>query len=159
MKPVELPVRTDASDICVGIVLSRFNENIGEGLLKGALRFLNENGVDFSQVMLVRVAGALEIPFALRSLAQTNRFDALIALGAVIRGETYHFEVVSNESARGISKIAVDFDIPIGNGVLTCETDEQALARMEQKGYEAAAAAIELVNIVDILCESENDAD
>lgn len=154
MKIFELPTNIDASEMSIGIVLSRFNEDIGKGLLKGALRFLEEHGADPEMVTLVRVPGALEIPFALQNLAQTSAYDALVALGAVIRGETYHFEIVSNESARGINQIAVEFDIPIGNGVLTCDNDEQALARMEQKGYEAVAAAVEMANMANALFDS-----
>jgi 6,7-dimethyl-8-ribityllumazine synthase len=151
MKLHEIPSKTHAAGMRVGIVLARFNAEIGEGLLKGALRFLREKGVVDAHITLARVPGALEIPLALQGMAQTGHFHALIALGAVIRGETYHFEIVSNESARGISDIALDFDIAIGNGVLTCETDEQALARMDQKGYEAALAAVELVNTLERL--------
>jgi 6,7-dimethyl-8-ribityllumazine synthase len=151
MKPHEIPSKTHAAGMRIGIVLARFNTEIGEGLLKGALRFLHEKGVIDTHVSLARVPGALEIPLALQGMAQTGHFDALIALGAVIRGETYHFEIVSNESARGISDIALDFDIAIGNGVLTCETDKQALVRMDQKGYEAALAAVELANTLERL--------
>ncbi len=159
MEIFELPTSNSAAEMSIGIVLSRFNGEIGEGLLKGALRFLHENGADPEMIALVRVPGALEIPFALQTLAQTNAYDALVALGTVIRGETYHFEIVSNESARGISQVALDFNIPIGNGVLTCNNDEQALERMEQKGYEAACAAVEMVNMIDALCESDSDDD
>ena len=88
---------------------------------------------------------------ALQRLAQTGDFDALVALGAVIRGETYHFEIVSNESASGVSSVMLEFGIPIGNGILTCDTDAQGLARMDQKGYEAAQAALELANLADAL--------
>jgi 6,7-dimethyl-8-ribityllumazine synthase len=151
MKFHEIPSETHAAGMRIGIVSARFNAEISEGLLKGALRFLREKGVVDAHVTLVRVPGALEIPLALQGMAQTGRFHALIALGAVIRGETYHFEIVSNESARGISDVALDFDIAIGNGVLTCETDEQALARMDQKGYEAAQAAVELANTLERL--------
>ncbi|MCL2298486.1 MAG: 6,7-dimethyl-8-ribityllumazine synthase [Proteobacteria bacterium] len=151
MTPHEIPSKTQAAGMRIGIVLARFNVEIGEGLLKGALRFLHEKGVVDAHITLLRVPGALEIPLALQGMAQTGQFHALIALGAVIRGETYHFEVVSNESARGISDVALDFDIAIGNGVLTCETDEQAIARMDQKGYEAALAAVELANTLERL--------
>ncbi|MDR2244917.1 MAG: 6,7-dimethyl-8-ribityllumazine synthase [Burkholderiales bacterium] len=151
MKLHEIPNKTHAAGMRIGIVLARFNAETGEGLLKGALRFLREKEVIDAHITLVRVPGALEIPLALQGMAQTGRFHALIALGAVIRGETYHFEIVSNESARGISDVALDFDIAIGNGVLTCETDEQALARMDQKGYEAALAAVELANTLERL--------
>ena len=135
----------------VGIVLSRFNPAIGEGLLAGALRALHEAGVADADVLVVTVPGALEAPLALQRLAQSGDFDALVALGAVIRGETYHFEIVSNESASGVSGVMLEFGIAIGNGILTCDTDAQAEARMDAKGYEAAQAALELANLSDAL--------
>lgn len=131
----------------VGIVLSRFNAPIGEGLLAGALRALKEAGVADGDITIVSVPGALESPLALQQMAQTDDYDALIALGAVIRGETYHFEIVANESAAGLSSVALEFGIPIGNGILTCETDAQAKARMDAKGFEAAQAALEMANL------------
>jgi 6,7-dimethyl-8-ribityllumazine synthase len=138
----------------VGIVLSRFNPAVGDGLLAGALRALREAGVADEDVVLATVPGALETPLALQRMAQSGDVDALVALGAVIRGETYHFEIVSNESARGVAEVALQFGVPIGNGILTCDTDEQALARMDTKGYEAAQAALELANLFDDLDES-----
>ncbi|MEP6701755.1 MAG: 6,7-dimethyl-8-ribityllumazine synthase [Betaproteobacteria bacterium] len=131
----------------IGIVLSRFNSPIGGRLLKGAQAALREAGVTDSSVLLVTVPGALETPLALQYLAQTRRFDALVALGAVIRGETYHFEIVANESASGVSGAALEFGVPVGNGILTTNTDEQALARAEEKGREAVLAAIEMSNL------------
>ena len=147
-----MPIRRIASShkgdgLRVGIVLSRFNAAIGEGLLTGALRALKEAGVAEGDITVVSVPGALESPLALQQLAQTDDYDALIALGAVIRGETYHFEVVANESAAGLSSVALEFGIPIGNGILTCETDAQAKARMDAKGFEAAQAALEMANL------------
>ena len=131
----------------VGIVLSRFNAKVGDGLLAGALRALSEAGVAEGDITVVSVPGALESPLALQQLAQTDDYDALVALGAVIRGETYHFEIVCNESAAGLSSVALEFGIPIGNGILTCETDAQATARMDAKGFEAAQAALEMANL------------
>ena len=131
----------------VGIVLSRFNARIGEGLLAGALRALKEAGIAEDDITVVSVPGALEAPLALQQLAQTDDYDALVALGAVIRGETYHFEIVSNEMAAGINRIGLDTGIAIGNGVLTTEDDDQALSRMAQKGRDAAQAAIETCNL------------
>ena len=147
-----MPIRRIVPDhsgdrLRVGIVLSRFNPAIGEGLLAGALRALRESGVADEDITIVGVPGALESPLALQRLAQSDDFDALIALGAVIRGETYHFEIVANESASGISSVALEFGIPIGNGILTCETDAQATARMDTKGFEAAQAALEMANL------------
>ena len=137
----------------VAIVLSRFNAEIGDGLLAGALRALDEAGVASENVAVVTVPGALESPLALQRLAQTGDFNALVALGAVIRGETYHFEIVANESAAGLSSVQLEFGIPIGNGILTCESEEQARARMDAKGFEAARAAIELANLLDAIDE------
>ncbi|HVO88220.1 MAG TPA: 6,7-dimethyl-8-ribityllumazine synthase [Casimicrobiaceae bacterium] len=133
----------------VGIVVARFNPEICDGLLASALRALREAGVPEDNVTLLSVAGALEIPLALQRLALTRRFDALVALGAVIRGETYHFEIVANESAAGVSSVALEFGIPIGNGILTCDTDAQAQARMNDKGADAVHAALELANLFD----------
>ena len=132
----------------VAIVLSRFNPEIGDGLLAGALRGLAEAGVAEGAITLVTVPGALETPLALQRLAQTGRFDALVALGAVVRGETYHFEIVANESAAGVSSVQLEFGIPIGNGILTCDTEAQAKARMDQKGFEAAKVALELADLL-----------
>src|SRR5438034_7751670 len=140
---------TRAEHMRVGIVLSRFNAEIGEVLLQGALRALSESGVPESAIAVVTVPGALEAPLALQRMAQTGDYDALVALGAVIRGETYHFEIVANESAAGLASVQLEFGIPIGNGILTCDTEEQARARMETKGYEAAQAALELAKLLD----------
>ena len=139
----------------VGVVLSRFNPEIGEGLLAGALAALKEAGVADERVTLVTVPGALEAPLALQRLAQSGDYDALVALGAVIRGDTYHFEIVCNESAAGVSSVALEFGVPIGNGILTCDTDEQAHARMDQKGREAVLAALELANLFDAIDEQD----
>lgn len=137
----------------VGLVVSRFNGEIGEGLLRSALRALSEAGVSNDNTTIVSVPGALETPLALQRLAQTGDFDALVALGAVIRGDTYHFEIVANESAAGLSSVQLEFGIPIGNGILTCDTEAQARARMDTKGYEAAQAALELANLLDAIDE------
>jgi 6,7-dimethyl-8-ribityllumazine synthase len=137
----------------VGVVLSRFNAAIGDGLLAGALRALAEAGVAERDIVVATVPGALETPQALQRMAQTGEFDALVALGAVIRGDTFHFEIVANESAAGVSSVALEFGIPIGNGILTCETDAQALARMDGKGFEAAQAALEVANLYEAIDE------
>ena len=139
----------------VAIVQSRFNPAIGEGLLGGAQRALKQARVDGDRVTVVTVPGALEAPLALQRLAQTGDYDALVVLGAVIRGETYHFEIVANESAAGVSSVGLEFGIPIGNGILTCENDAQAEARMDQKGYEATMAAIELANLLQAIDDHE----
>lgn len=137
----------------IGIVQSRFNEDVCHGLLSACLAELGHLGVDDDDVLHVVVPGALEIPLALQLMAETEQFDALIALGAVIRGETYHFELVANESAAGISRVGLDFGIPIANAVLTTENDEQAEARMATKGADAARAAVEMANLAIMLDE------
>ena len=137
----------------VAIVQSRFNSPIGAGLVGGALRALSEAGVADGDVTLVTVAGALEIPLALQRFAQSRRFDALVALGAVIRGETFHFEIVAEQSAAGVASVQLEFGIPIGNGILTCDSDAQAEARMDAKGYDATMAALELANLLRAIGE------
>ena len=131
----------------IGIVQARFNEVVGNGLLAACLAELKQLGVVNQDVLHVTVPGALEIPLILQKMAETQQFDALIALGAVIRGETYHFELVSNESGAGITRVGLDFGIPIANAVLTTENDAQAEVRMAEKGAEAARAAVEMANL------------
>ena len=135
-------------DLRIGIVQSRFNEDVCHGLLAACLAELKHLGVDDDDVLYVTVPGALEIPLALQKMAETGQFDALIALGAVIRGQTYHFELVSNESGAGITRVSLDYGIPIANAVLTTENDEQAEARMAEKGTDAARVAVEMANLV-----------
>jgi len=137
----------------VGIVLSRFNPDIGELLLQGAGRALHDSGVKEEAVTVVTVPGALESPLALQRMAQSGEYDALVALGAVIRGETYHFEIVANESAAGLSSVQLEFGIPIGNGILTTETEEQAKERAAVKGRDAVLAALEMANLLSALDE------
>ena len=137
----------------VGIVLARFNPAIGDALLAGAERALSEAGVGDSAITVATVPGALEAPLALQRMAQTGDYDALVALGAVIRGETYHFEIVANESAAGVASVQLEFGIPIGNGILTTDTEAQASARAEAKGRDAALAALEMANLLDAIDE------
>ena len=153
MSPRKIKPDTRAGHLRVGIVLSRFNAAIGEPLLEGALRALGEAGADESSVTVVTVPGALETPLALQRMAQTGDYDALVALGAVVRGETFHFEIVATESASGLASVQLEFGIPIGNGILTTETEEQALSRASVKGYEAAMAAVEMANLLDAIDE------
>ena len=134
----------DGTGLRIGIVQSRFNAYATQALFEACMAELSRLGVAEEDITLMRVPGALEIPFGLQQLASTEEYDALIALGVVIRGETYHFEVVSNESASGISQVGLHFDIPIANAVLTCENDEQVQARMHQKGVDAARVAVEM---------------
>ena len=126
----------------VGIVQARFNEDVCHGLLSACLAELKHLGVADEDVLHVAVPGALEVPLVLQKMAESQQFDALIALGAVIRGETYHFELVSNESGAGITRIGLDYGIPIANAILTTENDEQAEVRMAVKGADAARVAV-----------------
>jgi 6,7-dimethyl-8-ribityllumazine synthase len=146
IKEIETSHRGD--DLRIGIVMSRFNAQIGEGLLSSCTAALFKHGVAADRVLIVTVPGALEAPLVLQKLAQSGRYDALIALGAVIRGETYHFEIVSNESSSGISSVQLETGVPIANGILTTESDDQALARMMEKGADCALAAIEMANLL-----------
>jgi 6,7-dimethyl-8-ribityllumazine synthase len=145
---LELERDLNGEDLRIGFVMSRFNMDVGEGLLGACTAELVKRGVQESGMLLVTVPGALEIPLTLQKMALTDQFDALIALGAVIRGETYHFEIVSNQSASGLAAVQLDTGIPVANGILTTETDDQALARMSQKGTEAAQVAIEMANLL-----------
>jgi 6,7-dimethyl-8-ribityllumazine synthase len=136
-----------AADLHIAVVRGRFNEPIGAGLLAACLERLAALGVAPGRTTLVSVPGALEIPLALQKLAATGHYDALIALGAVVRGDTYHFEVVSNESAAGITQVQLDAGVPVANGILTTDTEEQALARVRQKGADCADVAVEMANL------------
>ncbi len=131
----------------VGIVQARFNEPVCKALREACIESLLQSEVAQEDIVVATVPGALEVPLALSQLAATGEFDALVALGAVIRGETYHFEVVSNESAAGILRVSLDFNIPIANAILTTNTDEQALVRAADKGAEAGKVALEMANL------------
>ena len=137
----------NGQDLRIGVVQARFNEDHCVALTNACINELISLGVKQSDIKLVTVPGALEIPFALQKLSETGEFDGLVALGAVIRGETYHFELVSNESASGISRISLESGLPIANGVLTCETDEQAAVRVQVKGADCAKAVVEMANL------------
>ena len=139
--------------LTVGIVMSRFNQDICEGLLAACTNELKRLGVAEGDIEIATVAGALEIPLVLQTMAQSRRFDALVALGAVIRGDTYHFEVVSNDACRAVMEVQLDTGVPVANGILTCENDDQALARTQQKGSDCAQAAVEVANLLRALGE------
>jgi 6,7-dimethyl-8-ribityllumazine synthase len=143
--------KLEGAGLRIGIVVGRFNREIGDGLLAACTAALAAHGVRASDVRTVTVPGALEVPLALQKMANTGKFDALVALGAVIRGETYHFEIVSNESASGITTVALDAGIPVANGILTTENEAQARARMAEKGADCAAVAIEMANLLKSL--------
>ena len=149
MKEIEKNI--DGSGLRIGIVQSRFNAEVCEGLLGACRVQLVQQGVAEADITLATVPGALEIPLVLLHMAESEKFDALIALGAVIRGDTYHFEVVSNESARGVGDVQLASGVPVANAILTTDTDEQAIARMNVKGGEAALAAIEMANLLRVL--------
>ena len=143
----EIEKNLNGARMRIGIVQSRFNPVVCEGLLAACHARLLQSGVAEDDIVLATVPGALEIPLALWAMAESHDYDALIALGAVIRGDTYHFEIVSNESARGVGEVQLATGIPIANAILTTDTDEQAESRMSVKGAEAALVAIEMVNL------------
>jgi 6,7-dimethyl-8-ribityllumazine synthase len=136
-------------------VVGRFNQDVGDGLLSACTAELGKLGVANGDIEVVTVPGALEIPLALQKLAGSGRFDALVALGAVIRGETYHFEVVSNQSADGVMTVQLDTGVPIANGILTTDNDEQAEARMHEKGTDCARVAVEMANLMQAIDEEQ----
>jgi 6,7-dimethyl-8-ribityllumazine synthase len=144
----EIEAGASGTGLRVGIVVARFNAEIGDGLLASCTAALTKLGVRESDIKIVPVPGALEAPLALQKMANTGKFDALVALGAVIRGETHHFEVVANQSASGIMSVQLDTGIPVANGILTTDDDDQAAARMMQKGADCAAAAVEMANLL-----------
>ena len=143
------------ADLRIGIVVGRFNKTVGEGLVSACVLELEKLGVKRADIQVVTVPGALEIPLALQKLACTQKFDALVALGAVIRGETYHFEIVSNESAAGVTSVQLHTGVPIANGILTTNTEEQAEARVKEKGADCARAAVEMANLVKAIDEKQ----
>jgi len=140
-----------AEGLRFGIVVGRFNSFIGERLLEGALDALLRHGADDAQITVVRIPGAFEIPLTAKKLAETGKFDALICLGAVIRGSTPHFDYVSSEVSKGIAHVSLDSGIPVAFGVLTTDTIEQAIERAGtkagNKGFDAAMTAIETANV------------
>ena len=151
----ELTGSLEGSGLRVGIVVSRFNRSVTESLLAGAVQALTSHGVAEDDIQVAHVPGAFEVPFAARRLAATGGYDALICLGAVVRGETPHFDYIAAEVTRGIGKVVEDHGVPVAFGVLTTDTIEQALeragARHGNKGYEAAVTAIEMARLGRLL--------
>jgi 6,7-dimethyl-8-ribityllumazine synthase len=145
----------------VAVVASRFNENVTRALVDGALEALIKHGASFDDVDVFWVPGAWELPLAVRHAMATARYDAIVALGAVIRGDTPHFDYVAGEASRGLSDAARDSDIPLGFGLLTCDTMEQALARCGgehgNKGWDAALAALEMTDLLDQMGTADED--
>jgi 6,7-dimethyl-8-ribityllumazine synthase len=137
--------------LSIGIVRARFNDAVTSKLAETCLAELAALGVRDRDIKHVTVPGALEIPIALKALADTGDFDALVALGCIIRGETYHFELVANESGAGVSRVSLDHQIPIANAILTVENEAQAWARAEDKGRDAARVAVEMANLMEDL--------
>ena len=139
----------DGQFLHIGIVQARFNEDITNALATACIQELEALGV--SNIDHVMVPGALEVPIALQAMAERAEYDALIALGCIIRGETYHFELVANESGAGVSRIALDYNLPIANAILTTENLEQAVARQTEKGRDAARVAVEMACLMEDL--------
>jgi 6,7-dimethyl-8-ribityllumazine synthase len=135
----------------IGIVRARFNDVLTSRLAQACLAELDRLEVDDGDIKHVTVPGALEIPVALKAMAESGDFDALIALGCIIRGETYHFELVANESGAGVARVSLDHQIPIANAILTVETEAQAWARADEKGRDAARVAVEMANLLEDL--------
>jgi len=145
---VEAPL-PDARAMRVAIVVSRFNEDITMRLRDGAVEALTVAGAAAEAIEIFEVPGAFEIPWAARAAASTGRFEAVVCLGCVIRGETYHFELVCNESAAGVSRVALDHETPVANAILTVENEAQAWARAEDKGRDAARVAVEMARLLE----------
>lgn len=138
----------DGRKMAIGIVQARFNEGITNALYEACHAELIALGVQEKNIKRVTVPGALEVPIALQAMAEQDEFDALIALGCIIRGETYHFELVSNESGAGVTRVSLDTHTPIANAILTTENVSQAVARQEEKGRDAARVAIEMAHLL-----------
>ena len=139
----------DGSGLRIGIVQARFNEGVTHALAQACLSELQAAGV--GQITHVQVPGALEVATALQALAEQGRFDALLALGCIIRGETYHFELVANESGAAVTRVALDYRLPIANAIWTPEALPQAQARQDEKGRDAARVAVEMARLLQSL--------
>jgi 6,7-dimethyl-8-ribityllumazine synthase len=138
----------DGKKLTIGIVQARFNEPITKTLFQACREELLRLGVQEKNIVHVTVPGALEVPVALQAMAERDQFDALVALGCIIRGETYHFELVANESGAGVTRVSLDHQIPIANAILTVENEAQAIARQTDKGRDAATVAVEMAQVL-----------
>ena len=138
----------DGRNLRIGIVQARFNDKLTGQLAKSCLEELAAMGVAHSAIRHVTVPGALEVPVALSAMAESDDYDALVALGCIIRGETYHFELVANESGAGVTRVSLDAQIPVANAILTVEDEAQAWARADEKGRDAARVAVEMANLL-----------
>ncbi|MFN5349894.1 MAG: 6,7-dimethyl-8-ribityllumazine synthase [Polaromonas sp.] len=143
--------KLDGKKLFIGIVQARFNASVTNALATACLNELSALGVDSKHITHVTVPGALEVASALQAMAESNNYDALIALGCIIRGETYHFELVANESGAAVTRVALDYQLPIANAILTTENMAQAQARQTEKGLDAARVAVEMANLLDEL--------
>jgi len=155
--PGTVPANLQGDGVRIGVVQARFNQDITDGLWRACCSELLRLGVQSEDILHLTVPGALELPIALQRLAQSGEFDVLVALGCVIKGDTYHFEVVCNESASNISRVATDYDLPVVNMVLTTYTEDQAIERIEEKGIDAARCAVEMGNLMMTLDDSLPD--
>jgi 6,7-dimethyl-8-ribityllumazine synthase len=144
-------LQLDGTDLRIGIVQARFNAAVTNKLTETCLAELEAVGVSARHIRHVTVPGALEIPVALMTMADSDDYDALIAIGCIVRGETYHFELVANESGAGVTRVSLDHQLPIANAILTVENEEQAWARAEEKGRDAARVAVEMANLMEDL--------
>ena len=143
--------RLDGKKLSIGIVQARFNESITDALAHACKQELMALGVESKNIKHVKVPGALEVAVALQALAESDKFDALVALGCIIRGETYHFDLVANESGAAVTRLGLDYQLPIANAILTTENIAQAEARQHEKGKDAARVAVEMANLLDDL--------
>lgn len=143
--------RLDGDDLRVGIVQARFNDELTSRMAANCIDELVKLGVSPKHIQHVTVPGALEVPVALQAMADSERFDALVALGCIIRGETYHFELVANESGAGVTRVSLDHHVPVANAILTVENLAQAEARVDEKSRDAARVAVEMANLLDEL--------
>ena len=143
--------KLDGKKLFIGIVQARFNASVTDALATACLNELSALGVDSKNITHVKVPGALEVASALQAMAESNNFDALIALGCIIRGETYHFELVANESGAAVTRVALDYQLPIANAILTTANMAQAQARQTEKGLDAARVAVEMANLLNEL--------
>jgi 6,7-dimethyl-8-ribityllumazine synthase len=141
--------RMNGKKLTIGIVQARFNAPITNALAEACKQELIALGVLEKNIDLVQVPGALEVPMALQAMAAKLKYDALVALGCIIRGETYHFELVANESGAGVSRVSLDAQVPIANAIITTENMEQAIARQTDKGRDAARVAVEMANLLE----------
>ncbi len=141
----------EGAGLRIAIVRARFNDAVTQAIAQACIGELLRLDVESDDIRHVTVPGALEIPVVLKALAESGDHDALVAIGCVIRGETYHFELVANESGAGVTRVALDRGVPVANAILTCDTEAQAWARAEEKGRDAARVAVEMANLLEDL--------